>query len=58
MDIKEINEKIQRESAFVDLLTMELSKVIVGQKYMVERLLIGRQACLVRTSRRNLQQHR
>ena len=27
MDIKEINEKIQRESAFVDLLTMELSKV-------------------------------
>jgi len=41
MDIKEINEKIQRESAFVDLLTMEMSKVIVGQKYMVERLLIG-----------------
>jgi MoxR-like ATPase len=41
MDIKEINEKIQRESAFVDLLTMELSKVIVGQKYMIERLLIG-----------------
>jgi MoxR-like ATPase len=41
MDIKEINEKIQRESAFVDLLTMELSKVIVGQKYMTERLLIG-----------------
>src|SRR5437762_8399021 len=40
-DIKEINERIQRESAFVDLLTMELSKVIVGQKYMVERLLIG-----------------
>jgi MoxR-like ATPase len=41
MDIKEINEKIQRESAFVDLLQMEMSKVIVGQKYMVERLLIG-----------------
>jgi MoxR-like ATPase len=41
MDIKEINEKIQRESAFVDLLSMELSKVIVGQKYMTERLLIG-----------------
>jgi MoxR-like ATPase len=40
-DIKEINEKIQRESAFVDLLMLELSKVIVGQKYMVERLLIG-----------------
>jgi len=41
MDIKEINERIQRESAFVDLLLMELSKVIVGQKYMTERLLIG-----------------
>jgi len=41
MDIKEINEKIQRESAFVDLLSMELSKVIIGQKYMTERLLIG-----------------
>ena len=40
-DIKAINEKIQRESAFVDLLTLEMSKVIVGQKYMVERLLIG-----------------
>ena len=34
MDIKEINEKIQRESAFVDLLSMELGNVIVGQKYM------------------------
>ena len=41
MDIKEINEKIQRESAFVDMLSMELGKVIVGQKYMTERLLIG-----------------
>lgn len=41
MDIKEINEKIQQESAFVDLLGMELGKVIIGQKYMVERLLIG-----------------
>jgi len=40
-DIKEINERIQRESAFIDLLMMEMSKVIVGQKYMVERLLIG-----------------
>jgi MoxR-like ATPase len=40
-DIKAINEKIQRESAFVDLLTMEVGKVIVGQKIMVERLLIG-----------------
>ncbi|HNQ61720.1 MAG TPA: MoxR family ATPase [Bacteroidia bacterium] len=41
MDIKEINEKIQQESAFVDMITMELSKVIIGQKYMTERLLIG-----------------
>lgn len=41
MDIKEINEKIQRESAFVDLLNLEIGKIIVGQKYMLERLLIG-----------------
>ena len=40
-DIKELNERIQKESAFVDLLTMEMDKVIVGQKHMVERLLIG-----------------
>ena len=40
-DIKAINERIQKESAFVDLLTMEINKVIVGQKHMVERLLIG-----------------
>jgi MoxR-like ATPase len=40
-DIKEINEKIQRESAFVDMMMMELSKVIVGQRYMMERLLVG-----------------
>lgn len=41
LDIKEINERIQRESAFIDLLNMEIGKAIVGQKYMVERLLIG-----------------
>ena len=40
-DIKSINEKIQKESAFVDLLSLEMNKVIVGQKYMVERLLVG-----------------
>ena len=40
-DIKAINEKIQRESAFVDLLLLEMCKVIVGQKQMVERLLVG-----------------
>jgi len=41
VDIKAINEKIEKESAFVDLLVMEMSKVIVGQKHMIERLLIG-----------------
>ena len=41
IDIRAINEKIERESAFVDLLVMEMNKVIVGQKYMIERLLIG-----------------
>jgi MoxR-like ATPase len=33
--------KNRKESAFIDLLTMEMNKVIVGQKHMVERLLIG-----------------
>jgi len=41
VDIKALNEKIEKESAFIDLLTMEINKAIVGQKYMVERLLIG-----------------
>jgi MoxR-like ATPase len=41
IDINAINEKIEKESAFVDLLTLEMNKVIVGQKDMVERLLIG-----------------
>lgn len=41
IDIQAINEKIERESAFVDILTMEMNKVIIGQKHMVERLLIG-----------------
>jgi MoxR-like ATPase len=40
-DIKELNEKIQRESAFIDLINLEMDKVIIGQKYMVDRLLIG-----------------
>lgn len=40
-DIRELNEKIQKESSFVDLISMEMNKVIVGQKSMVERLLIG-----------------
>ncbi len=41
LDIRAINEKIERESAFIDLLTMEMNKTIVGQKHMIERLLIG-----------------
>jgi len=41
VDIKELNERIQKESAFVDLLSLEMEKVIIGQKYMVERLLLG-----------------
>ena len=41
VDIKTINEMIQRESAFVESLTSEVGKVIVGQKHMVDRLLIG-----------------
>lgn len=41
LDIAEINAKIERESAFIDILTQEMNKVIVGQKQMIERLLIG-----------------
>lgn len=41
IDISVINEKIAKESAFIDLLTAEITKVIVGQKHMIERLLIG-----------------
>ena len=41
IDIRAINEKIERESAFVDILTSEMNKVIIGQKDMIERLLIG-----------------
>ncbi|TCP28331.1 MoxR-like ATPase [Tenacibaculum skagerrakense] len=41
VDVRAINEKIEVESAFVDLLTNEMNKVIVGQKDMIERLLIG-----------------
>ena len=41
IDISALNEKIEKESAFVDVLTLEINKVIVGQKQMVERLLIG-----------------
>ena len=41
VNIKELNDRIQRESSFVDLLSMEMGKVIVGQKQLVENLLIG-----------------
>lgn len=41
LNIKELNDRIQQESQFVDLLTMEMGKVIVGQKQLVENLLIG-----------------
>jgi len=41
IDIGVLNEKIEKESAFVDILTMEMNKVIIGQKHMIERLLIG-----------------
>ena len=40
-DIKVLNEKINKESAIIDMLTLEISKVIVGQKHMSERLLVA-----------------
>lgn len=41
VDIKELNERIKQESAFVDLISLEMNKVIVGQKHLVESLMIG-----------------
>ena len=41
VDISKINEKIERESAFIDILTAEMNKIIIGQKHMVNALLIG-----------------
>jgi len=40
-DVKVVNEMVQRESVFVDRILAEVGKVIVGQRYMVERILIG-----------------
>jgi len=40
-DIKILNEKIEKESAFTDIIRMEMNKVIVGQKHLVESLMIG-----------------
>ncbi|MBL4625194.1 MAG: MoxR family ATPase [Flavobacteriales bacterium] len=41
IDVAALNEEIQRESSFVDLINIEMNKVIVGQKHMTERLLVG-----------------
>ena len=41
VNIKELNDRIQKESAFVDILSLEMGKVIVGQKHLVENLFIG-----------------
>lgn len=41
LEIREINEKIQRESSFIDIMNIEIGKTIVGQKQMVERLLVA-----------------
>ena len=41
IDINKINAQIKKDSEFIDLLLIEINKVIVGQKYMLERLLIG-----------------
>ncbi|MEL7587419.1 MAG: MoxR family ATPase [Prolixibacteraceae bacterium] len=41
VDIRELNERIQKESSFVDLISLEMNKVIVGQKHLVESLMIG-----------------
>ena len=40
-DIKILNEKIERESAFVDIVRMEMNKVIIGQKHLIDSLLVG-----------------
>lgn len=41
VDISAVNEKIAQESAFIDLLMQEMDKAIVGQRHMIERLMIG-----------------
>jgi MoxR-like ATPase len=41
IDIRLINEKIQQESGFVEMITLEMNKVIVGQKHLIDSLLIG-----------------
>ncbi len=41
VNIKELNERIEKESAFVEMIKTEMSKVIIGQKHLLDRLLIG-----------------
>lgn len=41
LDIKELNERIRLESSFVDIINIEMGKVIVGQKHLVESLMVG-----------------
>lgn len=41
VNIKELNEKIQKESAFIDIITLEINKVIIGQRHLIDSLLIG-----------------
>ena len=41
VDIRELNERIESKSSFVNMITMGMDKVIVGQKHLVESLLIG-----------------
>lgn len=40
-NIRELNERIHQESSFIDMINLEMNKVIIGQKHMIERLLIG-----------------
>ena len=40
-DIRELNERIEKESAFIELITQEMDKFIVGQRYMIDRMLIA-----------------
>ena len=41
VNIKELSEKIQKESSFVDMINIEIKKVIIGQKHLIDSLLIG-----------------
>ena len=41
VDIRELNELIEKKSSFVDMIVMGMDKVIVGQKHLVESLMIG-----------------